>query len=295
MISWYVKAFKRSVTDLTKHPFLVAMSTITLTLTSLLVSLLLLFMVNLNAELLHIKGRLAFQIYWTADTDMEVVHSQWTAFEKMPHFSKQRTFTPAEALQELGKSLKAGEGELLSLAGKNPLPPTALLYFSPPPEQDIEAFSQKILTTLKKQQGVKSVHFSQVQLGLAKAWLDFSQKILWPLLLLLAVGAGFMVVSTLRLILLFRASELEILKLVGAGYWYIQLPLLWAGGLLGLTSALLGLGLLKLVHVNLADLLNTPPLNIHLVFLPPAYAFGLILGMTLSGILASFVAAKDAH
>jgi cell division transport system permease protein len=53
-----------------------------------------------------------------------------------------------------------------------------------------------------------------------------------------------------------------------------------------------GLGLLKLAQNALADILNIPPLFIHIQFMPMEYCAALVGGVTLVAILSSFVAAR---
>jgi len=87
----------------------------------------------------------------------------------------------------------------------------------------------------------------KVQYG--QQWVErfyyFTQLLSFIVLLsgsLLILTATFMVGSTIRLTILGRQEELELLKLVGATNNYIRTPFLLEGFLLGLLGSLLGLG-----------------------------------------------------
>lgn len=282
----------RGVSDLARNPLAQCMTLAAVTLTAFLAGLFLLFVVNLNQELLSAKGNFAFQIYWDSSTNMGDVRKQWNTLESLDYFVSKKTYTPGEALDELAVSLDSLPDELRTLAGGSPLPPTAVAWFTAPQGKDPEAFAQGILRRIAAMPGVADVHYSALQLGLAKAWSGFSRTVLWPVILFLGLVAALIVGNTLRLSLASRNDEVEILHLVGAGIWYIRLPLLISGATMGLLSGALALGLLKAVQLPLADLFNTPPLNLTITYLPPNHALGLVAASTAICALSSLVAVR---
>lgn len=282
----------RGFSDLSRNPLAQAMTLMAVTLTAFLAGLFLLFVVNLNQELSTAKGRFAFQVYWQAGAEMAEVEKQWAEFGKLPGLTAMQTFTPDQALADLAESLQGGQAQIKGLSGQSPLPATAVLHFSPPPG-DPDVFTQKILSRIAGRDGVADVHYSTMEVGLAKAWRGFSRMVMWPVIGFLAFTGALIVSNTLRLALITRRDEVEILQLVGAGRWYIQLPLLVGGCVQGLLGGLLSLGMLKAVQLALTDLFNTPPLNLSIGFLPLEYAIGLVAGMTLTCSLASLWAVRE--
>ncbi|BBD09363.1 cell division protein FtsX [Desulfovibrio ferrophilus] len=282
----------RGFSDLTRNPLAQVMTLMAVTLTAFLAGLFLLFVVNLNQELSSAKGRFVFQVYWQADADMAVVKKQWQEFQTLDGLLSMKTFTPDEALADLARSLEGGETQIKGLTGDSPLPATAVLHFASP-AGDPEAFTQNILSRIAGKRFVQDVHYSTMQLGLAKAWKSFARTVLWPLIACLGLVGALIVSNTLRLSLISRRDEVEILQLVGAGRWYIQLPLVVGGATLGLVGGVLSLGMLKGVQLALADLFNTPPLNLSISFLPVEYAVGLAVGMALVGAASSLMALRQ--
>ncbi|MBU1002455.1 MAG: permease [Proteobacteria bacterium] len=287
-----LRLIARGFSDLTRNPLAQAMTLMAVTLTAFLAGLFLLFVVNLNQELSSAKGQFAFQVYWQAGADMTEVRRQWQEFEGMAGLTSIKTFTPDEALADLARSLEGGETQIKGLTGDSPLPATAVLHFAAP-DGDPEAFTQGVLSRIAGKKAVADVHYSTMQVGLAKAWQSFARMVLWPLIAFLGLVGALIVSNTLRLSLISRRDEVEILQLVGAGRWYIQLPLVVGGSAQGLVGGVLSLGMLKGVQLSLADLFNTPPLNLSIGFLPLEYALALVLGMTLVGAASSLVALRQ--
>lgn len=287
-----LRLLARGVTDLGRNPLAQLLTLAAVTLTAFLAGLFLLFVVNLNQELLSAKGNLAFQVYWRPGADMEAVRGQWRSVGGLPGFVTMRTFTPDQALGELADSLDAGREQLRRLAGDNPLPATAVAWFASPPGGDPEAFAQGVLRGIGGLPDVADVHYSALQLGLAKAWSGFSRTVLWPLIAFLGLVTALIVGNTLRLSLASRSDEVDILRLVGAGTWYIRLPFVVSGAVQGLVGGALSLALLKAVQLPLADLFDTPPLSLSISYLPLEYALGLVAGVAVTGALASLAVGR---
>lgn len=109
-------------------------------------------------------------------------------------------------------------------------------------------------------------------------------------------SAFLIVVNTLRLILFTRKKEIEILFLLGATPLYIGLPFLFEGGVIGAIGSMISLLLVFLSYqLGLQQGLDSllPLLGVeHVVFLPPLWQFGLIIGGTALGFFASLVAMR---
>lgn len=157
------------------------------------------------------------------------------AVEKIVFISRQ------EALRRFALQLGPDQ-DILQDLGPDLLPPA------------IEVQPKRELTTLPKIKQFSEYlatlpHASSVQYG--EEWLTrfgYFIKLLRLILLLsgglLVLTATFMVASTIRLTVVARQAELEILRLLGATRAYIQIPLFLEGVLQGIMGATLGLGAL---------------------------------------------------
>ncbi len=284
----------RGFKDMLANPWAQALTYGAVTMITFLAGFFLLFLHNMDNEFSRVHGEMLFQVYWEPDGDMARIRSQWTEMKKLPFLTQIETYTPEKGLQELSEGL-GPDVKMDWLREKSPLPPTAMLAFSPK-DQDPEAWSAKMKKDLESFPGVIKVHSNTVSHELAKTWGAASRKFVWPLIFFLALVFALVVGNTIKLSLLSRRDEVEILKLVGARDWYVQIPLVINGIAQSLAGGVSALLLLKLLHAGLADVLNFPPLYIQLRFLPTGQMFGLLGVLTLVAVLSCLAASqtKDA-
>ncbi|MDD4951315.1 MAG: permease-like cell division protein FtsX [Desulfovibrionaceae bacterium] len=281
----------RGVRDLGLHPWAQVFTLTAVTMVSLLAGLFMLLLYNVDQELLRNRGQLQVQVFWAPGTDMDAVRAQWTGLKDTPGLKDLRLFTPDQALEDLAGAL--GEiGDFSWLKGDNPLPASALVSLSLPKGEDPRAWTRDRIAALKALPGVDKVHYNPLQMELARGWMDLSKTVVWPVIGFLGLVVALVVGNTMKLNLVSRRDEVEILYLVGAKPWFIRCPLLAGGAVQGLAGGLLSLILLKVVQEAVKNSLNFPPLFLRVDFLPLEQA-GLLLGsVALVAVLSSWVAVR---
>jgi len=243
----------------------------------------------LDTEFLSDRGRIQFQVYWRVGADPELVGRQWDWMRTLPYLSDLRTFTPGQALEVMRQSLNP-KTDLGWLRGKNPLPYTALLAFRLSPAYP--DFAKAMLDRLESMEGVDSVRFNPPQVDLARTIGLLNRRVVWPLAAVLAFLVALVVGNTVRLSFARRRDEVEIMRLVGANEWTIRLPLVSGAAFLGTVGSLAGLGFLRLTQSTMADVLNVPPLWVHLPFLPLETVIGGVVAAMLVAAGAGLLAAR---
>lgn len=143
----------------------------------------------------------------------------------------------------------SGFGEALGALDRNPLPPVLVVH--PTASHANAEALQSLLTTLRRH---KEVDLAQLDLEWVRrlyAMLDVARQGVFLLAAGLAVAVLLIIGNTIRLAVLNRRDEIEVIKLIGGTNAFIRRPFLYAGtiqGLLGgfLAWLVIGLGLLLL-------------------------------------------------
>lgn len=291
MIFLFFRLIGRGIRDLAVHPWANIFTLIAVTMVSLMAGFFMLALQNINQELLKTRGEVQFQIFWDPETSQNDYITQWEKLAELDGLREIHTYTPENALSQLSSALDGG-GDFSYLNDDNPLPPTALLAFSVEPGAEDTNWAANLLQNLKSLKGVQKVHYNPMQIDLARGWLNLTKTIVWPVIGFLGLVVALVVGNTMRLSLMTRKDEIEILYLVGAKHWFIRIPILTGGAVQGFLGGTLAVGILFGIQQVFQDLLNFPPLFLKIGFLPPDQCLMLIGVVTLVSILSSFVAVR---
>ena len=260
----FVRLVIKGIKDLRRHKWEQLLTLGAISLVTFLGALFILVVTNIQEQVAQAQGKLQFELYWDSGLSQDAVRQDWSQIRDIPFFDSMTTYQPDQALSILSESL-GKDIELQWLRKNNPLPPTALVLFDVTGAEKNEA--TEIYNALQELPGVQTIHYNPLQIDVANSWTHISRQVLYPFILFLLLLVGLIVGNTFKLAQMNSKEEIEVLRLVGAGRWYIQLPLLTGAAVQALAGGLLAMGVLKLVHVNLAPVLNQPPLWIELSFL----------------------------
>lgn len=285
--------------DLGLNPWAQLLTLAAVSLVAFLSGLFLMALVTLNHQLGTVRGETVFQVYWRPGTEISAVKEQWESMKHLPGYMQIKTYTPEEALRSLsarlGRTVR-GPGSLAksfpALGENSPLPATALITFLPN-ENNFDQWVSEVTDYLKGLPGVDRVAATPLRDELGHAWRQISHYVMWPSIAFLCMVLALVVGNTIRLALVSRAQEIEILKLVGAFSWYIRLPLVVGGAAQGFLGGCFALTLLHFVHSHIKNVLNFPPLMMEIQFLPIEIAALLVIVPAAMGAIGSWTAVKE--
>ena len=143
--------------------------------------------------------------------------------------------TPEQGLQEL-RSV-AGMGEAIDVLDENPLP--SVLLVTPATGSDEQALGEA-LAALPQADLVQHDALWRQRLD---GWLALGTRLVNLLSTVLGIGALLVVGNTVRLDILARREEIQVLQLLGAGNGFIRRPFLYLGAWYGLGAGVVALGL----------------------------------------------------
>lgn len=168
---------------------------------------------------------------------------------RIPSVARTEYVSRAAALAEFKRA--SGFGDALDVLDRNPLPPVVIVY---PARSHANAESLRAL--LKDLERREEVDLAQLDLAWVKrlhAMLAIIERAVLVLAGLLGLAVVLTIGNTIRLAVLNRREEIEVMKLIGATNGYIRRPFLYTGLLQGLAGAGLSWGLVGLFLLVLDD------------------------------------------
>jgi len=199
--------------------------------------------------------------------------------------------TADEALQEFRD--KSGFGPALDVLKENPLP--NVIAVTPTLAASAADGAQGLQRALTGISGVANVQLDTAWVKRFHAMLDVLHRLTVMAAAILVTGVVLVVGNTIRLDILNRRNEIEVMKLVGGTDGFARRPFLYSGALYGL-----GGGVLALCLVALAERLLNGPLqhltslygsSFRLSGLGLSLGFATVAGSAVLGWLGSWIAA----
>jgi cell division transport system permease protein len=143
----------------------------------------------------------------------------------------------------------------MAASGANPFP--SALEVRMQSGTDAQAAGEALARDLAKRPGVTDVRYDREWLARLLGVARVVRLTGFAVAAVFVLGAAFTVAAVVRLALLARRDELEIMQLVGAPYTYIRGPFVAAGTLLGGLGAIVALLVLWVVFVTMRAELTT--------------------------------------
>ena len=231
---WYL--FEESFSNIRHGGFVSFLSIVIITLTVTIGSALILIGNYLSGEIEDLKDKAAIIVFLkdsVGESQGREFRSQiekidWAA--AVTYVSKEEALARGEEMfGEFGKTLTAG------FADSNPFPASLEIYIRDtliPPEKLLQHVSQ--IESFSQVEDVKYEHEAS----------EFIRQVETVLLGLggLMGGASIIIVCfSIMLTAYFRREEIRVMRLVGATYWYIRVPLIAQGVFLGFIGSLSGI------------------------------------------------------
>lgn len=152
-----------------------------------------------------------------------------------------RLIDKESAMQEFKQ--ESGFGEALSFISENPLPHVLLVT----PKINTPAAAQDLQERLQKERYVELAKLDISWLERLAALVALVQQAVYAIAVLLLSGALLVIGNTIRLLIMDKKTEIEVMKLVGATNSFIQRPYLYTGIWLGFFAGLLAFLIVELM------------------------------------------------
>lgn len=169
-----------------------------------------------------------------------------TEINKLYNVKESTLVTRDEALDEMMGAVENADALLDELKNDNPLPNTYRVTLL-----DLEKYDQTV-AELRKLDGVQSVRGeSETSDQLIRIEKSITGTLLWIIVLLMVVSM-FIITNTVRVTMFNRRKEISIMKSVGATDWFIRVPFIVEGAIIGVVSGVVTTLLIEYIYTHIS-------------------------------------------
>lgn len=205
----------------------------------------------------------------------------------------------SEALENFKESLGSDNAYLLNgyTEDSAPIPASYVVKIS-----DADKIYDVYLTA-KDLSGVKEAVYGEQTVEKLLAFTKFTNIVSWVIFGILSLIAVFIIFNTIKLTVFSRKNEITIMKYVGATNWYIRIPFIIEGSLLGICGAAVAVMIIRSLYYFMYGILQSSltslPLGTTLAdpsaVISQIFVYFLLYGIFLGTLGSSFSIKKFLH
>ena len=212
-----------------------------------------LFSMNISAAMKTIEGTNSVKVYMQQGQPVLTSVKVGQEIRKLDNIKSCKFIPKDQAIENVMGMLGEKDANLLAgLTGKdNPLPDAYQVSF-----QDLSKYKNTV-GQIQKIQGVEKVNdYSDIAAKLTKLDHMITTGGFW-IILLLSLVSLFIISNTIRATMFSRRLEISIMKSVGATNWFIRVPFIVEGVIIGLLSGVIASLVLQLLYDKLTGALTS--------------------------------------
>ncbi len=249
MIGFILFSLKRAWQGFWRNAVMSLAATATMVLMLLLLSGFWIIQSGLSAGLQFVEQKVEVTADVNPSASLDQIHALNARVAALPEVSAVQYVDPDTALARFREQLRQqGRQDLTVYLDRNPLLGSIEVKLKDP-----RVFGQVVQVLREDTVVVKSVKEIQKLVNSVLTVTNLLRTGGLVVLLLVGLTVLFIIINTIRLAVVARAEEIEIMRLVGASDAFIRWPFIFEGAMVGLLGAALTLALLGVVAPRLGD------------------------------------------
>ncbi|WP_134683543.1 permease-like cell division protein FtsX [Brevibacillus migulae] len=242
---------REGVKNLGRNGWMTFASISAVMITLLILGVFLILALNVNHVAKTIENQVEIRVFLDVLADKPAVDQVEAEIRKLPQVNTITFISKEEGLKQFKESL--GEKAYLfeGLENENPLPDSFVVKTKLP--QDTSTVAKQI----EKIQYVSGVNYGAGTVEKLFTATATIRNVGIVFIVGLSFTAMFLIANTIKLTIVARRREIEIMKLVGATNWFIRWPFFVEGLLMGIIGALVPIILLGAGYFYLLDAMQT--------------------------------------
>ncbi|MFF2752206.1 permease-like cell division protein FtsX [Psychrobacillus sp. NPDC058041] len=239
--------FRDSLKSISRNGWMTFASVSAVTVTLLLVGVFVMIMMNLNKVADNLEKDVEIKVIVELTADEDSITKLADEIKKTPGVAEVQYSTKEDELNKL--VLDFGE-DLRLFEQQNPLHNVFVVKAKNP--QDTEVVAKKI----DRLDNTFEVKYGEGKIERLFSFLNTSRNVGLVLILALLFTAMFLISNTIRITIVARRRDIEIMKLVGATNWFIRIPFILEGMWLGILGSILPITLVSVLYYNIYKMLE---------------------------------------
>lgn len=256
VIKRFFYTLKQAFKQVLRNRAMTVASIFAITAMLLILSLFFILVINVNTAAQSIQQDYdSIEIYLADETTEEQANEIIADIEQENGVQEAYYKTKEEAMEEF-RTRWGENGYLLDSLQENPLPNSVVVMIDD--LEQAESIAEKAATY----DGIEDVQFYKDTVDKLLSATRYIQIAAIIVMVFLIIVSIVVVSNTIKLTVFNRASEISIMKYVGATNWFIRGPFLAEGIIIGIISAGISIGLSALVYDKIIDMVGNQLLSV---------------------------------
>jgi cell division transport system permease protein len=252
VIHFLAFSLQRAAEGLWRNRVMTLAATVTMILMLVLLASLVIVLSGMQAGLDFVESKVEVRAELQEGVPQERVDALRDHVAALPEVEGVTYVSKEEALAQFRARLADGQEDLTEVVGSNPLPAQLVVKLRDPRE-----FGAVRSTLLEPSGVVLRVVEQQSNVDRLVSITGLLHTVGIIIIALVGLTVLLVVVNSIRMALMSRSDEIEIMRLVGASDAFVRWPFIFEGLLVGLLGALVTLGLLSLAAAPISQLAAT--------------------------------------
>lgn len=250
MINFVTFSIRHALEGFRRNAVMSLAATVTMVLMLGLLAGLVIVLSGMQAGLQFVEEKVEVRAFLNDGVATERIALLQTELAGLPEVAEVTFTSKEQALEEYQAELRAeGREDLIEAVGTNPLPASLNVKL-----RDPRVFGQ-VIETLRQPTGVVGeINEERKDIDRLVNVTALLRSVGLVVISLVGATVLLIVVNTIRMAVMARADEIEIMRLVGASDAYVRWPFIFEGLLVGLLGAGITLGLLALASAPISQL-----------------------------------------
>ncbi len=229
----------------------------------LVIGIFLVIVLNIDFAATKLESQIEMMVYLNDGLSENIVGTMSTEIKSINGVKSVEFISKAVALKNLEKNWGDNSYLLEGLDGDNPLPDAFLITLSDPNQASSVAMSVSAISNIEK------VVYGKEELAklLSTTYvLRMSSVVIILILLFISI---FIIANTIKLTLYARRREIGIMKYVGATDWFVRMPFIIEGIIVGIIGAVVATAILGATYFYCAGLVKNQMIGFMSISLMP--------------------------